>query len=166
MNCLDQYRSELLSGTNRELRIIVGTPDESSIHRFRINWGRYTFLSRVLLDSLQTAIRAQFLRHQVNESPNFRRRMSPLPMYDMYWIFRWLEILQNRYKLSVRNLRSDLIGQNPGYAKTLPGSLERSIIGGNDQPRVNAKCPGFLFCFILPADKITGRIGRDCGMPR
>jgi CHAD domain-containing protein len=48
MNCLDQYRSKLLSGTNRELRIIIGTPDESSIHRFRVSVKRLTALYRFL----------------------------------------------------------------------------------------------------------------------
>ena len=48
MNCLDQYRSKLLSGANRELRIIVGTPDETSIHRFRVSVKRLTALYRFL----------------------------------------------------------------------------------------------------------------------
>jgi CHAD domain-containing protein len=48
MNCLEQYRSKLLSGANRELRIIVGTPDETSIHRFRVSVKRFTALYRFL----------------------------------------------------------------------------------------------------------------------
>ena len=48
MNCLDQYRSDLLGGTNRESRIIAGTPDESSVHRYRVSVKRLTALYRFL----------------------------------------------------------------------------------------------------------------------
>jgi CHAD domain-containing protein len=48
MNCLDQYRSKLLTAVNRELRVIVTTPDEESIHRFRVGVKRLTALYRFL----------------------------------------------------------------------------------------------------------------------
>ena len=52
MICLERYRSELLSGTNRELRIIIGTADESSIHLFRVSVKRLTALYRFLAADL------------------------------------------------------------------------------------------------------------------
>jgi CHAD domain-containing protein len=46
INCLDQYRRKLLSGVNRNLRIIVDTADEESIHQFRVGVKRLTALYR------------------------------------------------------------------------------------------------------------------------
>ena len=48
MNCLDQYRSKLLTAVNRELRAIVIAPEEHSIHRFRVGIKRLTALYRFL----------------------------------------------------------------------------------------------------------------------
>jgi CHAD domain-containing protein len=48
MNCLDRYRSRLLTAVNRDLRTIVVTPDEHSIHRFRVGVKRLTALYRFL----------------------------------------------------------------------------------------------------------------------
>jgi len=48
MNCVDQYRRRLLGGVNRNLRIIVDTADEESIHQFRVGVKRLTALYRLL----------------------------------------------------------------------------------------------------------------------
>ena len=48
MNCLDRYRSKLLTATNRDLRAIVVAPEEHSIHRFRVGIKRLTSLYRFL----------------------------------------------------------------------------------------------------------------------
>ena len=48
MNCLDQYRGKLLAAVNRDLRAIATTPDEHSIHRFRVGIKRLTALYRFL----------------------------------------------------------------------------------------------------------------------
>lgn len=46
MHCLEQYRGKLLSSSNRELRVIIANPDETSIHRFRVGVKRLTALYR------------------------------------------------------------------------------------------------------------------------
>jgi CHAD domain-containing protein len=46
MKCLDQYRRKLLTGVNRNLRIIVDRVDEESIHQFRVGVKRLTALYR------------------------------------------------------------------------------------------------------------------------
>jgi len=46
INCLDQYRRRLLTGVNRNLRIIIDTADEESIHQFRVGVKRLTALYR------------------------------------------------------------------------------------------------------------------------
>ena len=48
MKCLDQYRRKLLTGVNRNLRIIIDTPDAESIHQFRVGVKRLTALYRFL----------------------------------------------------------------------------------------------------------------------
>jgi len=48
MKCLDQYRRKLLTGVNRNLRIIVEAPDAESIHQFRVGVKRLTALYRFL----------------------------------------------------------------------------------------------------------------------
>ena len=44
MNCLDRYRSKLISQINRNLRIILVSPDEEAIHNFRVGMKRLTAL--------------------------------------------------------------------------------------------------------------------------
>jgi CHAD domain-containing protein len=46
MKCLDQYRRKLLTGVNQNLRVIVDTVDEESIHQFRVGVKRLTALYR------------------------------------------------------------------------------------------------------------------------
>ena len=60
MNCLDPYRGKLLAAVNRDLRAIVGAPDEQSIHRFRVGVKRLTALYR-FLDVVKPEIAAQHL---------------------------------------------------------------------------------------------------------
>jgi CHAD domain-containing protein len=48
VHCLDQYRGKLLGSTNRELRAIVESPEEGSIHRFRVGVKRLTAFYRLL----------------------------------------------------------------------------------------------------------------------
>lgn len=51
MKCLEVYRSKLVRDTNRQLRVILDTPDESAVHDFRVGIKRltalYGFLGRV-----------------------------------------------------------------------------------------------------------------------
>ena len=44
MNCLDKYRSKLISQINRNLGIILVSPDEEAIHNFRVGMKRLTAL--------------------------------------------------------------------------------------------------------------------------
>jgi CHAD domain-containing protein len=44
MNCLDKYRSKLISQLNRDLRIILVRPDEEPVHDFRVGMKRLTAL--------------------------------------------------------------------------------------------------------------------------
>jgi CHAD domain-containing protein len=44
MNCLDRYRSKLVSQINRDLKIILVSPDEEAIHNFRVGMKRLTAL--------------------------------------------------------------------------------------------------------------------------
>ena len=44
MNCLDKYRSKLVSQINRDLNVILAGPDESAIHNFRVGMKRLTAL--------------------------------------------------------------------------------------------------------------------------
>ena len=44
MNCLDKYRSKLISQLNRDLRIIVARPEEEPVHDFRVGIKRLTAL--------------------------------------------------------------------------------------------------------------------------
>ena len=44
MNCLDRYRSKLVSQINRDLKIILTSPDEEAIHNFRVGMKRLTAL--------------------------------------------------------------------------------------------------------------------------
>jgi len=44
MNCLDRYRSKLVSQINRDLKIILASPDEEAIHNFRVGMKRLTAL--------------------------------------------------------------------------------------------------------------------------
>ena len=48
MNCLEQYRSKLMSDINRNLRIIVVDPDREAIHDFRVGIKRLTAMYRLL----------------------------------------------------------------------------------------------------------------------
>lgn len=50
MNCLDKYRSKLISQLNRDLRIIRNTPDEEAVHDFRVGMKRFTALYFFLND--------------------------------------------------------------------------------------------------------------------
>ena len=51
MQCLDKYRSKLVTDTNRQLRILLESPDEAAVHDFRVGIKRlrafYEFLDRV-----------------------------------------------------------------------------------------------------------------------
>jgi CHAD domain-containing protein len=60
MNCVDQYRRKLLMGVNRNLRVIVITADEESIHQFRVGVKRLTALYR-LLAAVDPGLRASKL---------------------------------------------------------------------------------------------------------
>jgi len=44
MNCLDKYRTKLVSQINRDLKIILAGPDEEAIHNFRVGMKRLTAL--------------------------------------------------------------------------------------------------------------------------
>ena len=44
MNCLDRYRSKLVSQINRDLKIILVRADETAIHNFRVGMKRLTAL--------------------------------------------------------------------------------------------------------------------------
>jgi CHAD domain-containing protein len=44
MNCLEKYRSKLIREANRELRVILESPDESAVHDFRVCIKRLTAL--------------------------------------------------------------------------------------------------------------------------
>ena len=50
MQCLEKYRSKLVTDTNRQLRVILESPDESAVHDFRVGIKRlrafYGFLDR------------------------------------------------------------------------------------------------------------------------
>ncbi|MGD2173018.1 MAG: CHAD domain-containing protein [Gammaproteobacteria bacterium] len=50
MHCLEKYRSKLVRNANRQLRIILESPDESAVHDFRVGIKRlralYGFLDR------------------------------------------------------------------------------------------------------------------------
>lgn len=48
MTCLDRYRSQLLAATNRNLKIISSSPEETAIHRFRVGIKRLSALYRFL----------------------------------------------------------------------------------------------------------------------
>ncbi len=48
MNCLEKYRSKLVTDTNRNLRVIVMNPDREAIHKFRVGVKRLTALYRLL----------------------------------------------------------------------------------------------------------------------
>jgi len=48
MTCLDRYRSQLLAATNRNLKIISNSVDESAIHQFRVGVKRLGALYRFL----------------------------------------------------------------------------------------------------------------------
>lgn len=60
MNCLDRYRSKLLTAVNRDLRAIAAAPEEHSIHRFRVGVKRLTALYR-FLEVVKPDIRARQL---------------------------------------------------------------------------------------------------------
>ena len=44
MQCLEKYRSKLVSDANRQLRVIAGSADESAVHDFRVGIKRLTAL--------------------------------------------------------------------------------------------------------------------------
>lgn len=51
MQCLENYRSKLVADTNRQLRILLESPDEAAVHDFRVGIKRlrsfYEFLDQV-----------------------------------------------------------------------------------------------------------------------
>jgi len=54
MNCLDKYRGKLVTGINRDLRIILEKPEEDPVHDFRVGMKKltalYYFLNQINAD--------------------------------------------------------------------------------------------------------------------
>ena len=63
MNCLDKYRSKLISQLNRDLRIILVSPEEESVHDFRVGMKRLTAL--------------YFFLSEINPGLNIRKMLKP-----------------------------------------------------------------------------------------
>ena len=63
MNCLDKYRSKLISQLNRDLRTILVRPEEEAVHNFRVGMKRLTAL--------------YFLLNEVDPRLNIRKMLKP-----------------------------------------------------------------------------------------
>jgi len=63
MNCLEKYRSKLITEINRDLGVILTKPDEDPVHDFRVGVKRLTALYRFL--------------HQINPELNARELLKP-----------------------------------------------------------------------------------------
>lgn len=63
MNCLDKYRSQLISQLNRDLRMILVSPEEEPVHDFRVGMKRLTAL--------------YFFLNEVNPGLKTRKMLKP-----------------------------------------------------------------------------------------
>ena len=60
MNCLEKYRRKLIADINRNLGVVTQSPEEDSVHDYRVGIKRLTALYH-LLDEINPALNAKRL---------------------------------------------------------------------------------------------------------
>lgn len=102
MNCLEKYRSKLISSINRNLAIVVERPEEDPVHDFRVGIKRLTAL--------------YYLLNEIDPGLKAKRLLKPYrTAFKLIGDIRDVHI--------ATNLVSSLDGIDPGHTKVLVGAL-------------------------------------------